>query len=149
VRRLLEGFAADAGWVGGPACDPAEDRDVCFAVGRRGACASGRGEGDYLKSRRERSTTPTARRDHRTALLAFRLQRPRDERTDVATKTVRVSDLSGAEIPDGEGATVRINFADARKGSAVLDVTNAEGEELAAKGRRQARRGRKPRGASA
>ena len=63
----------------------------------------------------------------------------------MAKKTVRVSDLSGAEIPDGKGATVRINFEDARKGSAVLDVTDAEGEELATKGRKQARRGRKPR----
>jgi len=32
----------------------------------------------------------------------------------VAKKTIR--DRSGAEIPEGKGATVRITFADARKG---------------------------------
>jgi hypothetical protein len=32
----------------------------------------------------------------------------------VARKTIRVSDKSGAEIPDGKGATVRITFSDAR-----------------------------------
>ena len=36
-------------------------------------------------------------------------------------KTVLVSDLSGAEIEDGKGATVSINFRDARRGTIVLD----------------------------
>jgi hypothetical protein len=67
----------------------------------------------------------------------------------MARKTVHISDLSGKQIPEGRGATIRINFADARKGSAVLDVTDEEGEELARKGRKQARRGRRPRGATA
>jgi hypothetical protein len=62
----------------------------------------------------------------------------------VARKQIVVSDLSGDPIPDGKGATIRINFTDARKGSAVLDVTDEEGEELARKGRKQARRGRRP-----
>jgi len=57
---------------------------------------------------------------------------------------VRVSDLSGEEISDGKGALVRITFADARKGVIELDVTDAEGDELGRKGRRVARRGRKP-----
>ena len=43
----------------------------------------------------------------------------------MARKTVLVSDLSGEEIPDGKGATVTINFRDARKGVIVLDVTTA------------------------
>ena len=60
----------------------------------------------------------------------------------MAKKTVRVSDLSGAEIPDGKGAVVRITFADARKGIRELDVTEAEAEKLG--GRSVARRGRKP-----
>jgi hypothetical protein len=64
----------------------------------------------------------------------------------VAKKTVRVSDLSGAEIPDGKGAVVRITFADARKGIRELDVTEAEAEELG--GRSVARRGRKPKASS-
>ena len=64
-------------------------------------------------------------------------------------KTVIVSDLSGREIPDGRAAKIRISFADARKGNAELDVTEEEGEELARKGRKTARRGRRPRAATA
>jgi hypothetical protein len=63
-------------------------------------------------------------------------------RTAVAKKTVRVSDQSGDEIPDGKGAVVRIVFADARKGVRELDLTDAEAEKLG--GRAVARRGRKP-----
>ena len=62
----------------------------------------------------------------------------------MARRTVLVSDLSGAEIADGKGATVTINFRDARKGTIVLDVTDSEAEEMGRKGRRQARRGRRP-----
>ena len=63
----------------------------------------------------------------------------------MAKKTIRVSDQSGAEIPDGKGATVRITFADARKGVRELDLTDAEAEQLG--GRAVARRGRKPKSA--
>ncbi len=63
----------------------------------------------------------------------------------MAKKTVRVSDMSGSEIPDGKGATVRITYADQRKGVRELDVTDAEAERLG--GRQVARRGRKPRAA--
>ena len=62
-------------------------------------------------------------------------------------KTVLVSDLSGAEIEDGKGATVSINFRDARRGTIVLDVTDAEAEEMGRKGRRQQRRGSRPKAA--
>ena len=62
----------------------------------------------------------------------------------MAKKTVFVSDLSGAEIAEGKSATISIKFADARKGTYVLDVTDEEAEELGRKGRKQARRGRKP-----
>ena len=48
----------------------------------------------------------------------------------MARKTIRVSDKSGAEIPGGKGATVRITFADARKGSRELDLTDEEAEAL-------------------
>jgi len=64
----------------------------------------------------------------------------------MARKTVFVSDLSGGQIEDGKGATISIRFADARKGVYVLDVTDQEAEELGQKGRKQARRGRKPKG---
>jgi len=59
----------------------------------------------------------------------------------VARKTIRVSDMSGEEIPEGKGATVRINFADARRGTRELDLTDAEAEKFG--GRQVARRGRR------
>ena len=62
----------------------------------------------------------------------------------MARKSVFVLGLSGDEIPEGKGAKVRITFADARRGSAELDVTDEEAEELARKGRKTARRGRRP-----
>ncbi len=62
----------------------------------------------------------------------------------MAKKIVRVSDLSGQEIADGKGALIRITFADARKGVVELDVTDGEADEFGRKGRRVARRGRKP-----
>jgi hypothetical protein len=65
----------------------------------------------------------------------------------LAKKTIRVSDISGEEIADGKGATIRITFADARKGVRELDVTDAEAEKFG--GRSVSRRGRKPRAATA
>ncbi len=65
----------------------------------------------------------------------------------VARKTVLVSDVSGEEIAEGKGATVRITFHDARKGVRELDVTDTEAEEMG--GRQVARRGRRPKSASA
>jgi hypothetical protein len=64
----------------------------------------------------------------------------------VAKKTIRVSDKSGQEIPEGKGATVRITFADARKGVRELDLTDGEAEALG--GRAVARRGRRPKSAT-
>jgi hypothetical protein len=64
----------------------------------------------------------------------------------MAKKTVLVSDMSGEEIPDGKGATVRITFRDARKGVRELDLTDIEAERLG--GRPVARRGRRPKAAT-
>jgi hypothetical protein len=64
----------------------------------------------------------------------------------VARKTVLVSDISGAEIAEGKGATIRITFHDARKGVRELDVTDAEAEQMG--GRQVARRGRRPKSAT-
>ena len=64
----------------------------------------------------------------------------------MARKTVLISDMSGKEIAEGKGATIRITFRDARKGVRELDVTDAEAENLG--GRAVARRGRRPKGAS-
>jgi hypothetical protein len=60
----------------------------------------------------------------------------------LARKTVLVSDISGEEIAEGKGATVRITFRDARKGVRELDVTDDEAEKMG--GRSVARRGRRP-----
>ena len=64
----------------------------------------------------------------------------------MARKTVLISDMSGKEIAEGKGATIRITFRDARKGVRELDVTDAEAEGLG--GRAVARRGRRPKNAS-
>ena len=62
----------------------------------------------------------------------------------MARKTVVVSDLSGESIPEGGAATVTIRFNDARKGVYVLDLIEQEAGDLGKKGRKQARRGRRP-----
>ena len=62
----------------------------------------------------------------------------------MAKKTVRVSDLSGAVIADGRGATVRVSFTDQRKGVREMDLTDQEADRLFEKARRVARRGRRP-----
>ncbi len=62
----------------------------------------------------------------------------------MAKKTVLVSDLSGETIAEGQGATVRIVYQDARRGVVELDVSVEDVEDIARRGRRVARRGRKP-----
>jgi hypothetical protein len=66
----------------------------------------------------------------------------------MARKTVLVSDLSGKEIGDGDGATLTISYSDARRGVVKLDVNADEVAELASKGTKQARRGRRPKSAT-
>lgn len=66
----------------------------------------------------------------------------------MARKTIVVSDLTGQEIDERDSAQVIINYADARRGRVVLDVNASEVDDLAAKGTRQARRGRKPKAAA-
>jgi hypothetical protein len=66
--------------------------------------------------------------------------------SDMARRTVLVSDMSGEEIAEGKGATIRITYRDARKGVRELDVTDREADELG--GRQVARRGRRPKSAS-
>jgi hypothetical protein len=62
----------------------------------------------------------------------------------MAKRTIFVSDLSGGQISEGKAARITINFTDARKGTYVLDVTEDEAEKLGKKGKKQARRGRRP-----
>lgn len=65
----------------------------------------------------------------------------------MARKTIFVSDLTGREIDDKKAAKVTITYSDARKGQVVLDVNEDEIADLAAKGQKQARRGRRPKSA--
>ena len=67
----------------------------------------------------------------------------------MARKTIFVSDLTGRTIDEKDAATVTIKYSDARKGQVVLDVNANEVADLAAKGAKQARRGRKPKAATA
>lgn len=67
----------------------------------------------------------------------------------MAKTTVLVSDLSGEQIAPGNEAQVVINYPDARKGRVTLDVAASEVEEMASKGKRGLKRGRKPAEAAA
>jgi hypothetical protein len=69
----------------------------------------------------------------------------------MAKKTIFVSDLSGREIPnDRDAVKITVTFGDARRGQYAIDAhpDDAEVKNLIAKGRQQARRGRKPKGNS-
>ena len=56
---------------------------------------------------------------------------------------VVVSDLSGDEVPEGEGAQMRITYDDPSRKVYVLDISAREADNYAAKGSAQKRRGRK------
>jgi hypothetical protein len=63
----------------------------------------------------------------------------------MARKTIFVSDISGREIRDDkDAAQVVIKYGDARRGQVTLDVLASEVDDLASKGKKTARRGRKP-----
>jgi hypothetical protein len=66
----------------------------------------------------------------------------------MARRTVLLSDISGKEIDDRNAATVTIRYTDARRGQVVLDVNASEVDDLAARGQKQARRGRRPKNAT-
>jgi hypothetical protein len=65
----------------------------------------------------------------------------------MARKTIFISDLTGKPIDEKNAATVTIRYSDTRRGQVVLDVNADEVNDLAAKGVKQARRGRKPKAA--
>jgi len=67
----------------------------------------------------------------------------------LARKTIFVSDLSGDDIREKDAAQVIIKYADARRGQVVLDVNADEVTDLASKGQKQARRGRRPKAEAA
>jgi hypothetical protein len=65
----------------------------------------------------------------------------------VARKTVLVCDNCGKEVGDNKGATLRLTYADARRGAKQADLC----DDCAGKmpGNPAARRGRRPKSASA
>jgi hypothetical protein len=69
-------------------------------------------------------------------------------REHMARRTIIVSDLTGKEIDPRDSAQVVIRYTDARRGQVVLDVNASEVEDLASKGQKQARRGRRPKSAT-
>jgi hypothetical protein len=68
-------------------------------------------------------------------------------RKSVARKTVLVCDQCGREVDESKGATMRITYTDARRGSKVADLCDTCAGKLP--GRAAARRGRRPKSVAA
>jgi hypothetical protein len=64
----------------------------------------------------------------------------------VARKTVLVCDSCGKEVDEAKGATLRVTFTDARRGSKVADLCDDCAGQMP--GRAAARRGRRPKAAA-
>jgi len=64
----------------------------------------------------------------------------------VARRTVLVCDECGQEVGENKGATMRVTFLDARRGSKVADLCDDCAGKVA--GRAAARRGRRPKAAA-
>lgn len=60
----------------------------------------------------------------------------------MARKTVLVCDKCGGEVEEGKGASVRVTFADTRKGAKAGDLCSTCADEMP--GHATQRRGRKP-----
>lgn len=65
----------------------------------------------------------------------------------MARKTVLVCDNCGKEVDQAKGASLRITYTDARRGSKVADLCEACAGDMP--GRAAARRGRRPKAAAA
>jgi hypothetical protein len=65
----------------------------------------------------------------------------------VARKTVLVCDNCGKEVGEGKGATLRLNYADARRGAKQADLCDTCAGGMP--GHAVARRGRRPKSAAA
>jgi hypothetical protein len=67
--------------------------------------------------------------------------------TIVAKKTILVCDNCGKEVDESKGATLRLNYADARRGAKEADLCDTCAGGMP--GRGVARRGRRPKLAAA
>lgn len=65
----------------------------------------------------------------------------------MARKTVLVCDGCSREIDESKGATLRVTFADARRGAKQADLCDGCAGQMP--GRQVARRGRRPKAAAA
>jgi len=65
----------------------------------------------------------------------------------LARKTVLVCDDCGKEVGENKGATLRLTFTDARRGSKVADLCDDCAGKLP--GKAAARRGRRPKSVAA
>ena len=69
------------------------------------------------------------------------------EGSGVARKTILVCDNCGKEVDESRGASLRVTYVDARRGSKVADLCDDCAGQMP--GRAAARRGRRPKSASA
>jgi hypothetical protein len=65
----------------------------------------------------------------------------------MARRTVLVCDDCGKEVGENKGATMRVTFTDARRGSKVADLCDDCAGKVS--GRTAARRGRRPKATAA
>jgi len=65
----------------------------------------------------------------------------------LARKTVLVCDDCGKEVEEGKGATLRVTYADARRGAKQADLCDPCAGKMP--GRAAARRGRRPKSVAA
>ena len=65
----------------------------------------------------------------------------------MARKTVLVCDSCSREVDEGKGATMRLSYADARRGAKEADLCDNCATGMP--GRQVARRGRRPKSAAA
>jgi hypothetical protein len=76
--------------------------------------------------------------------LHFRTTKAKE--ISMAKKTILVCDMCGAEVEEQKGATMRITYTDARRGSRQADLCDScAGKQP---GRTVARRGRRPKAAA-
>jgi hypothetical protein len=79
--------------------------------------------------------------------LQFRFPGTPEKEKLLARKTVLVCDNCGKEVEDGKGAALRITYTDARRGAKAGDLCDDCAGSMP--GRATARRGRKPKSATA
>jgi len=58
--------------------------------------------------------------------------------------TVVKSDVSGEIVPEDQAVVMTLSFADGRRNTVELDLSQTEAQEFIAKGREIKRRGRRP-----